>query len=113
YGELMGASGKPVFPEGVFVLASILRLTTLAILVGYVVRDILRPERDVVRHTYADDPDGGVFDGAPDWEIVAAIRRFFGSEPSGADPALVGAGAAVGAGLGAAGGPRVAPPVPP
>jgi uncharacterized membrane protein len=109
YGELMGASGKPVFPEGVFVLASILRLTTLAILVGYVVRDILRPERDVVRHTYADDPDGGVFDGAPDWEIVAAIRRFFGAGPSAPEPALVGAG--VGGGVG--GGPRVAPTMSP
>jgi uncharacterized membrane protein len=111
YGELMGASGKPVFPEGVFVLASMLRLATLAILVGYVVRDILVPERDVVRHTYADDPDGGVFDGAPDSGIVEAIRRFFGSEPSGAEPVLVGAGAGVGAGMGAAGGPRVAPPI--
>ncbi len=43
YGELMGASGKPVFPEGVFVLASILRLVTLSVLVGFVVRDILKP----------------------------------------------------------------------
>ena len=30
YGELMGASGKPVFPEWVFVLASSLRLVTVA-----------------------------------------------------------------------------------
>jgi hypothetical protein len=27
---------------------------------------MLRPELDVVRHTYDDDPDGGDFDGAPD-----------------------------------------------
>ncbi len=62
YGELMGASGKQVFPEGVFVLASILRLVTLAVLVGYVIRDIRHPEMDVVRETYeGEDPDGGVF----------------------------------------------------
>ncbi|MEV4507824.1 glycosyltransferase 87 family protein [Dactylosporangium sp. NPDC049525] len=62
YGELMGASGRQVFPEGVFVLASILRLVTLVVLVGYVIRDIRHPEMDVVRDTYeGEDPDGGVF----------------------------------------------------
>ncbi|HEX6498507.1 MAG TPA: glycosyltransferase 87 family protein [Micromonosporaceae bacterium] len=66
YGELMGASGKQVFPEGVFVLAAILRLVTVCVLAGFVVHDILRPRRDAVRDTYPDDPDGGVFDGAPD-----------------------------------------------
>jgi uncharacterized membrane protein len=74
YGELMGASGKPVFPEGVFVLASIVRLVTLAVLVGYVVRDILNPAEDVVRRTYEDDPDGGDFDGAPDSPVAERIR---------------------------------------
>jgi uncharacterized membrane protein len=66
YGELLGAGGKQVFPEGIFVLAATLRITTVAVLCGFVVRDILRPELDPVRATYADDPDGGVFDGAPD-----------------------------------------------
>jgi uncharacterized membrane protein len=59
YGELMGASGKQVFPEGVFVLASILRLATVAVLCGFVVHDILHPRDDAVRTTYAEDPDGG------------------------------------------------------
>jgi len=72
YGELLGAStGRPVFPEGVFVLAATLRLVTVAVLCGLIVRDVLHPERDAVRATYADDPDGGVLDGAPDapwWE---------------------------------------------
>lgn len=73
YGELMGASGKQVFPEGVFVLASILRLGTVAILCGFIVRDILRPERDAVRATYEDDPDGGVLnDGADRWPAPRA-----------------------------------------
>ena len=66
YGELLGASGKPVIPEGVFVLASTLRLATVVVLCVLVIRDILRPELDLVRQTYGDDPDGGVFDGAPD-----------------------------------------------
>jgi uncharacterized membrane protein len=40
-----------------------------ALLVGYaalVVRDVLRPEGDVVRRDGVDDPAGGVLDGAPD-----------------------------------------------
>jgi uncharacterized membrane protein len=72
YGELMNASGRAVFPEWVFVLAASLRLVTVCVLIGYVVRDILRPELDAVRRTYLDDPDGGVFDGAPD---AAWLRR--------------------------------------
>jgi uncharacterized membrane protein len=74
YGELMAASGKPIFPEWVFVTAATLRLVTVCILAGFVVRDILRPEKDVVRHTYEDDPDGGVLDGAPDADWVATLR---------------------------------------
>lgn len=74
YGELMGASGRPIFPETVFDLAALVRLATVGVLVGYVVRDIMRPELDVVRVAYAgEDPDGGVFndppelDEEPDW----------------------------------------------
>jgi uncharacterized membrane protein len=66
YGRLMNESGKNVFPEWVFVLASTLRLVTLVVLVVLVVREVLRPELDLVRQTYDDDPDGGVLDGAPD-----------------------------------------------
>ncbi|GAA4578017.1 glycosyltransferase 87 family protein [Micromonospora coerulea] len=67
YGELLGAAtSRPVFPEGVFVLAASLRLITVAVLCGFVIRDILHPEHDAVRRTYADDPDGGVLDGARD-----------------------------------------------
>jgi uncharacterized membrane protein len=75
YGELLGASGKQVFPEGVFVLAAALRLATVAILCGLVVRDILRPEHDPVRQTHDDDPDGGVFDGAPDADWLRRTNR--------------------------------------
>jgi uncharacterized membrane protein len=71
YGEMLGASGKPVIPEGVFVLAATLRLVTVVVLCGFVVRDILRPEHDAVRSSYPDDPDGGVLDGAPDAPWIA------------------------------------------
>jgi uncharacterized membrane protein len=76
YGELLGASGKPVFTEGVFVLAATLRLATVVMLCVLVVRDVLRPEIDPVRTTYDDDPDGGDFDGAPDARWLR--RRRFG-----------------------------------
>lgn len=63
YGELMGASGKQVFPEWVFVFASMMRLSTVILLVVLVIREMIHPELDVVRRTYADsdtpDPDGG------------------------------------------------------
>ena len=62
YGELLAASGKQIFPETVFDLAAAARLVTVAVLAGYVVRDILHPERDVVRQSYdGADPDGGIF----------------------------------------------------
>jgi uncharacterized membrane protein len=51
YGELLGASGTSVMPEGVFILASMLRWGTVAVLCGLVVRDILRPKLDVVRQS--------------------------------------------------------------
>ncbi|MFI7591000.1 glycosyltransferase family 87 protein [Micromonospora sp. NPDC049359] len=76
YGELLGAAtSRPVFPEGVFVLASTLRLATVVTLCVLVVREILHPEQDAVRATYADDPDGGVLDGAPDAPWLDRWRR--------------------------------------
>ncbi|GIJ81057.1 Uncharacterized membrane protein [Micromonospora phaseoli] len=84
YGQLLGAStGQPVFPEGVFVLAASLRLAAVVALVVLVVREILNPERDAVRRTYADDPDGGVLNGLPDvpWLDRWRTRRSI-TEPS-------------------------------
>ncbi|MGI5146528.1 glycosyltransferase family 87 protein [Plantactinospora sp. CA-294935] len=85
YGELLGAGGKQVFPEGVFVFAATLRLTTVVVLCVLVVRDILRPEGDPVRSTYLDDPDGGSYDGAPDASWLARLR----GRPAPAEPAPV------------------------
>ncbi|WP_422772517.1 glycosyltransferase family 87 protein [Plantactinospora sp. WMMC1484] len=74
YGELLVAGGKQVFPEGVFVLAATFRLTTVAVLCVLIIREILHPERDPVRSTYPDDPDGGVYDGAQDAGWLRRIR---------------------------------------
>ena len=73
YGELMGASGKPIFPETVFDLAAVVRLAAVVALSVYVVRDILRPELDVVRSSYdGEDPDGGPFNDPPEDELYRA-----------------------------------------
>jgi uncharacterized membrane protein len=83
YGELLNASGKFVFPESLFDLAALVRLLTVCVLAGYVVRDVLYPERDVVRRIYDDDPDGGVLDGAPDAHWVRWFRPHATQEPAG------------------------------
>lgn len=75
YAQMLNVSGRFTIPEGTFVLAAALRWATLAALVVFVVRDILRPERDVVRHSYGDDPDGGDFDGAPDDGLQTGVGR--------------------------------------
>jgi len=49
-----------------FFAAVLLRDAVLVWIMGQVVRDVLRPERDVVRRDGVDDPAGGVLDGAPD-----------------------------------------------
>jgi uncharacterized membrane protein len=88
YAELLGAGGKPVIPEGTFVLASSLRLITVAVLCGLVIREVWRPELDVVRQTYADDPDGGPLN-EPDAPWIEGLRRSFhlGPKAPAKDPA--------------------------
>ena len=88
YAELMGAGGKPVIPEGTFVLASTLRLVTVAILCGLVVREIWKPELDAVRQSYDDDPDGGPLNG-PDAPWISRLRRTFRVDRSPAPPAAL------------------------
>jgi uncharacterized membrane protein len=51
---------------GWYFAALLARFLTVALLSAYVVRDILYPERDVVRAEGSDDPAGGVLDHAPD-----------------------------------------------
>ncbi|MCW2599297.1 MAG: putative transrane protein [Frankiales bacterium] len=56
---------------GWFFAAVLLRDLLLVGFAAYVVRDILRPDDDVVRRDGVDDPAGGVLDGAPDRRAVA------------------------------------------
>jgi uncharacterized membrane protein len=68
---------KSGMPEWVFLLASVARATSLLVLCGLVVYEILRPEADVVRTDGTDDPEGGVLDGAPD-DPPLLLRRVLG-----------------------------------
>ena len=61
--------------DRVYWLAVLIRLATQGWVVAVVVRDVLRPSHDVVRHDGSDDPGGGVLDGAEDAPWVAALRR--------------------------------------
>ena len=81
YLQLMAASGRQVVPDWVFILASLGRMTLLVVLMALVVREILRPELDVVRAGGIDDPDGGVLDGTPDSPWAAALRRELLAQP--------------------------------
>ena len=51
---------------GWYFAALLFRLGTVGLLGAWIVRDILQPERDVVRVAGIDDPAGGIFDNAPD-----------------------------------------------
>ncbi|MFI7708102.1 glycosyltransferase family 87 protein [Nonomuraea sp. NPDC049480] len=51
------------------------RIITIAIMMAFVVRDILRPDKDVVRQADVDDQGGGVFDDAPDRFTLASVIR--------------------------------------
>ena len=59
---------------GWYFAALLARFLTVALLCGYVVRDILRPEQDVVRADGADDPAGGVLAGVPDRFVLRPGR---------------------------------------
>ena len=63
YAQMLNVNGRFVIPEGTFLTAAALRWATVAVLVYFVIRDIRRPELDVVRRVYGDDPDGGDFNG--------------------------------------------------
>ncbi|MFD3805249.1 glycosyltransferase family 87 protein [Streptomyces sp. NPDC058619] len=64
--------GLPV--EG-YQLAIAAHLVATVYLCAVVVRDILMPERDVVRRDGSDDPSGGVLDGATDVFVLSDAAR--------------------------------------
>jgi uncharacterized membrane protein len=59
-------SGYQGISTGWYFAALLFRLLAVALLAACVVKDILHPERDVVRVRGADDPAGGVLDQAED-----------------------------------------------
>jgi uncharacterized membrane protein len=62
--------------NGLYFAALLARFGTVLLLCALVVRDILRPDGDVVRAEGADDPAGGVLDGTPDrYRLRLMLRR--------------------------------------
>ena len=59
---------------GLYFAALLARFGTVALLGALVVRDILRPGKDVVRASGEDDPAGGILDGAPDAVVLGRAR---------------------------------------
>src|SRR5262245_25791680 len=75
----ISTANGPLSPEsvggispGVYFAALLARFASVVILAALVVRDILRPEADLVRAAGDDDPAGGCLDHAPD---VVTLRR--------------------------------------
>ena len=61
----LGTTNKGL-PQQFFTGAVVLRDVAVLVLCAVVVREVLRPEEDLVRAGGVDDPVGGVLDGAPD-----------------------------------------------
>jgi uncharacterized membrane protein len=67
---------------GLYFAALLARFGTVALLCALVVRDILRPGRDVVRVAGEDDPAGGILDGADDAVVLGRRARLAASAPA-------------------------------
>lgn len=63
YGELINAGGGFAFPEWVFIVASLGRIGTVAVLCGLIIREMWRTELDVVAGYAADDDEDSVYAG--------------------------------------------------
>jgi uncharacterized membrane protein len=80
WGYLIAISASPSTPGAIsnelYFAAVLARFGTVLLLCALVVRDCLRPDRDVVRAAGVDDPAGGVLSGAPDrLALRAGFRR--------------------------------------
>jgi uncharacterized membrane protein len=61
---------------GLYFAAVLARFAAVLLLCGLVVKDVLRPDTDLVRAAGEDDPAGGVLSGAPDhWTLRLGLRR--------------------------------------
>ncbi len=104
--------GLSVYP---FICAALLRDVFVIALMLLVIRDVLRPDRDLVRMAGDDDPSGGVLEDAPDRWTVPSLPTLLGrlrGRPQGAHAATAarpqrvpaGAGVAAGGAFGATSG---------
>jgi uncharacterized membrane protein len=72
---LLTESGGPGgIGSGLYFTALLARFAAVGLLCILVVKDILRPDTDVVRANGIDDPAGGVLDGAED-QLVLRLAR--------------------------------------
>src|SRR5262249_1532959 len=71
--------------NGVYFVTLLARFLTVALLCVLVVKDILRPQTDVVRAGGEDDPAGGVLAGAPD-RFVLGLPPRLGFPPAAPPP---------------------------
>jgi uncharacterized membrane protein len=72
------ATGAPVeggIGTGVYFAALLARFATVVLLCALVVRDILRPDADLVRADGEDDPAGGVLADAPDRLVIRVTPK--------------------------------------
>jgi hypothetical protein len=94
-----GSTGYTGISPGWYFVTLVARLVAVGLLASCVVRDILHPERDVVRLAGSDDPAGGVLDGAADWLVVIWRRASVGAravaESSAQEPASLSASQAM------------------
>jgi len=81
-------TGYAGISTGWYFAALLARLLAVAVLAAYVVRDILNPERDLVRARGQDDPAGGVLDHAEDrFRLRLPARGRRPTKPAGAPSA--------------------------
>jgi uncharacterized membrane protein len=71
----VGAPAEGGIGTGVYFAAVLARFGSVVLLCALVIRDILRPEADLVRAAGDDDPAGGVLDGAPDRLVLGMAGR--------------------------------------
>lgn len=71
-----GVTGFHGIGQGWYFAALLARFCAVALLAGFVVHEVLRPDRDVVRADGSDDPAGGVLADAPDAFVLRrALHR--------------------------------------
>ena len=79
--------GLSIYP---FINAALVRDAIVLMLVCLVIRDVLRPDRDLIRIAGDDDPSGGVLENAPDRFTLASLPGLRARRRASVEPADVG-----------------------